>query len=67
MQAAPPTLELMGRILRDVEDTVDTGLFQRIGVRLRVASKIGTSTAKFAAAETNEYQFNLLFETGGYC
>ena len=64
MQAAPPALELVGRIRGDVEDTVDTGLFQRVGVLLGVAAASASSTTKFAAAVANEYQLNLLLETG---
>ena len=58
----------MGRIRRDVEDTVDTFLFQRVGVILWIAAKAATTAAaaaiEFPAAVANEYQFNLLLETG---
>ena len=55
----------MRRIRRNVESTVDAGLFQRVGVRFRVAAKGAASiTAQFAAAVADEYQLYLLFKTG---
>ncbi len=57
----------MGCFRGDIEDTVDTGLFQRVGVRLWVAAKHAWSAvavaAEFAAAKANENQLNLLLET----
>jgi hypothetical protein len=58
----------VSRIRGDVEDTVDTGLFQRFSVRLGIATKRPASAAsavlEFAATKANEDQLNLLLETG---
>jgi len=67
MQAASPGLEFVGRILGYVEGAVDTGLFQCLGVHLWVAAKgtpSASSAAEFTTAVANEYQLNLLLETG---
>ena len=58
----------MSRIRRDVKDTVDARLFQRVGVRLRVSAKAAATAAlvaaEFAAAVADEYQLYLLCKTG---
>ena len=56
----------MGRIRRDIEYAVDTGIFYCLGILLRVTTK-GASfsesvTAEFAAAITHENQLYFLPE-----
>ena len=55
----------MGCIRGDVEDTVDTGLFQRLGIRLWITAKKAATTAiEFPAAKTDKHQLDFLHETG---
>src|SRR5208283_6247980 len=70
MQAAPPGLPLVSRLRRHVEDAVDASLFERLGVRLGVASEASAPAAsavggvKFAAAVADEHDLDLLLEGG---
>ena len=63
MQAASPALPLVSRQRRDVEMTVDPSLFERIGVRLGIATEAGSAVFEFPAAVADEHEFDLLFET----
>jgi len=51
---------------RDIEDAVDTGLFQTVGINLWVTAKEASATAiaiEFAAAKAHEDELYLLFES----
>ena len=48
-QAAAPALELVGRILGDVEDAVDAGFFQRVGVRPWIAAEAAATASRFGS------------------
>ena len=53
----------MGRIRRNIEDAVNTRLFQFVGICFWITAKSSTAVAaEFSAAVANEYQFYLLFE-----
>ena len=64
IQAAAPGQELVSRIRGDVKDTVDSGLFYRFSVCLWITAEAATTAAEFTAAVADEYQLDLLFETG---
>ena len=58
----------MSRVRGDIKDTVETCLFQRVGVRFWIAAKaaatVASAAAEFAAAVADEYQLYLLCKTG---
>jgi len=66
VQATTPTLPLVGRIGRDVETGVHASLFERIGVRPRVATKASTAVSavsEFAAIRLRFMALSLSPET----
>ena len=56
MQTSPPALPLVSGIRRDVGNTLDAGLLQRL------CGSFGTGCAALAAAITHEHDFNFLLK-----
>ena len=67
MEAAPPGQELVSCFRGNIEDAVDTGLFQCIRIRLWIAAEHASSAVavfKFSAAEADKSKLNLSLKPG---